>query len=66
MQAVESCERRFAFDDALGWLDFASGVASTAGEAGAVNRATAQLLEISDRREAAPSTTSRWPDQVTA
>ena len=28
MQAVESCERRLAFDDALGWLDFASAVAT--------------------------------------
>jgi len=55
MRAVESCARRFAFDDALGWLDFASGVASTAGETDAVNRATAQLLEISDRREPAPA-----------
>jgi hypothetical protein len=55
MQAVESCERRLAFDDALGWLDFASGVATTATEAGAVNRATAQLLEISDRRELPPA-----------
>jgi DNA-binding SARP family transcriptional activator len=53
MQAVEACERRFAFDDALGWLDFAAGSASTAAEADAVNRATAQMLAISDRREVA-------------
>ncbi len=51
MQAVEACERRFAFDEALGWLDFASAVAATSGEADAVNRATAQMFEISDRRE---------------
>jgi DNA-binding SARP family transcriptional activator len=51
MQAVESCQRRLAFDDALGWLDFASGLASTLGESDAVNRATAQLLESADRRE---------------
>ena len=37
MQAVEACERRLAFDDALGWLDFASGVATTATDADAVN-----------------------------
>jgi hypothetical protein len=55
MQAVEACERRLAFDDALGWLDFASGVATTATDAAAVNRATAQLLEISDRREQSPA-----------
>ncbi len=55
MRAVEACEQRFAFDDALGWLDFASGVATTSGEADAVNRATAQMLEISDRRELVPS-----------
>jgi hypothetical protein len=39
----------------LGWLDFSSGVATTATEADAVNRATAQLLEISDRRELPPA-----------
>lgn len=55
MQAVEACERRLAFDDALGWLDFASGVATTVTDAAAVNRATAQLLEISDRREQSPA-----------
>jgi hypothetical protein len=55
MQAVEACERRLAFDDALGWLDFASGVATTATDADAVNRATAHLLEISDRRELPPA-----------
>jgi hypothetical protein len=55
MQAVESCERRFAFDDALGWLDFASGVATAVTESDAVNRATAHLLEISDRRELTPA-----------
>ena len=54
MQALEACERRLAFDDALGWLDFASGVATTATEADAVNRATAQVLEISDRRAELP------------
>jgi DNA-binding SARP family transcriptional activator len=51
MQAVESCQRRLAFDDALGWLDFASGLAGTLSESDAVNRATAQLLESADRRE---------------
>ena len=51
MQAVDACERRLAFDEALGWLDFASAVAVTSGEADAVNRATAQMFEISDRRE---------------
>ena len=54
MQAVESCERRFAFDDALGWLDFASGVTTTPAEGDAVNRATAELLEMSNRRDLAP------------
>lgn len=51
MQAAESCERRFAFDDALGWLDFASGVATSTTEGDLVNRATARLLELSDRRD---------------
>jgi len=70
MQAVESCERRFAFDDALAWLDFAAGVASTSAESDAVNRATAQLLEISDRRDLPParlaSSTSATTAQVDA
>jgi predicted ATPase len=54
MQAVAAYERRFAVDDALAWLDFASGVAGSAEEADAVNRATATLLE-----SAAPSHASR-------
>jgi len=66
MQAVSACEGRFAFDDALGWLDFASGVASTAGETDAVNRSTAQLLEISDRRESAPALARLAADRSTA
>jgi DNA-binding SARP family transcriptional activator len=56
MQAVEACERRFAFDDALGWLDFASAVATTAAEGDAVNRATAQRLKVSERRDVSPVT----------
>ena len=44
MKAVDACERRFAVDDALTWLDLASGVATTAEETDAVNRATAGLL----------------------
>jgi len=66
MQAVESCERRFAFDDALGWLDFAAAVASTSTEADAVNRATAKLLEISDRREPPPARVAVAPLDVSA
>lgn len=54
MQAAESCERRFAFADALGWMDFAAGLAETPEEGDAVNRATARLLEISDRRDVSP------------
>ena len=44
MKAVETYEQRFAVDDALAWLDFASGVAATTEETDAVNRATATLL----------------------
>lgn len=55
MLAMKACERRFAFDDALTWLDFASAVATTAADADIVNRATAELLELSNRGDPTPA-----------
>jgi DNA-binding SARP family transcriptional activator len=46
MMAAAACEARFAYDDALTWLDLAATVATSDGEADAVNRTTARLLEV--------------------
>ena len=51
MLAVETCEARFAYDEALTWVDFASAVAGSASDTDAVNRATARLLESAGWRE---------------
>ena len=52
MLAVEGCEQRFAYGDALAWLDFAAGLTNEESEAEAVNRTTARLLDLAGRREA--------------
>jgi DNA-binding SARP family transcriptional activator len=54
MLAAASCEQRFAFEEALTWLDLASGTAASADEADAVNRTTARLLESAGWREMPP------------
>lgn len=46
LAASEGCARRCAYEDALSWLDLAAGAASNAAEASAVDRVTAQMLEL--------------------
>jgi DNA-binding SARP family transcriptional activator len=43
--ASESSAQRSAYDEALSWLDLASGAAETPGESEVVDRITAQILE---------------------
>jgi DNA-binding SARP family transcriptional activator len=52
--AAEACEARFAYDEALTWLDLAAGVAAGVDDTDAVNRTTARLLEIAGWRETPP------------
>lgn len=54
MLAAASCEQRFAFEEALTWLDLASGTAANADETDAVNQTTARLLESAGWREMPP------------
>jgi len=49
--AAEACEARFAYDEALTWLDLAAAAASGAADTDAVSRTTARLLEIAGWRE---------------
>jgi DNA-binding SARP family transcriptional activator len=52
--ASEACSQRCAYDDALAWLDIASGAADTADESELVDRTTARILEQAGWREAPP------------
>jgi predicted ATPase len=56
--AASACEARFAYAEALSWLDLAAAVASGAGETDVVNRTTARLLEHAGWRE---TPTVEWP-----
>ena len=52
--AADACGNRYAHDEALSWLDLASAAASTPGEAEAVDRFTAQILDKAGWREPPP------------
>ena len=43
--ASETAVHRYAFEEALSWLDLAAGAAQGAAETDVVNRRTAELLE---------------------
>jgi hypothetical protein len=52
--AADACGHRYAHEEALSWLDLASAAADTAGEAEAVDRFTAQILDRAGWRESPP------------
>jgi len=52
--ASDACDQRCAYDEALSWLDLASGAAETAEESELVDRTTARILEQAGWREAPP------------
>lgn len=52
--ASEACAQRCAFDEALSWLDLASGAAETPGESEVVDRITAEILEQAGWRDMPP------------
>jgi DNA-binding SARP family transcriptional activator len=51
MLAAAECEARFAYDEALAWLDMAAASSDRAEDMDAVNRTTARLLESAGWRE---------------
>lgn len=59
MMATRAGVTRYAYDEALSWLDLAAGVAPTPADANAVDGATAELLRLvgASERPSAP----RWP-----
>jgi hypothetical protein len=60
--AAEEALRRFAFTEALSWLDLASAVAGTRAEAEEVDRRTAVLMEVAGWREVPTDRTNRRPN----
>jgi DNA-binding SARP family transcriptional activator len=52
--AADACGNRSAHEEALSWLDLASASTDTAGEAEAVDRFTAQILDRAGWRESPP------------
>lgn len=52
MLAAATCESRFAYDDALTWLDFASAMVGSAADTDAVNQATSRILANAGWQEA--------------
>jgi hypothetical protein len=50
--ASEAAVQRYAFAEALSWLDLAAGVAQAGVEADQVNRLTAEVLEVAGWSEA--------------
>jgi DNA-binding SARP family transcriptional activator len=58
--ASDASARRFAFEEALGWLDLAATSARSKSETDAVNRLTAEVLEVAGWREA-PARSRRAP-----
>jgi DNA-binding SARP family transcriptional activator len=52
--ASDACDARCAYDEALSWLDLASGAAETPEESEVVDRTTARILEQAGWREVPP------------
>jgi hypothetical protein len=52
--ASDACSQRCAYDEALSWLDIASGAADTSDESELVDRTTARILEQAGWREVPP------------
>jgi predicted ATPase len=61
LAAAEEALRRFAFTEALSWLDLASAVAGSRGEADEVDRRTAALIEVAGWRELPAGRGGRQP-----
>jgi DNA-binding SARP family transcriptional activator len=62
LRASEAARQRYAYEEALGWLDLAAGTAAAGAETDAVNRLTAEVLSVAGWREAPAS--PRRPEQA--
>jgi DNA-binding SARP family transcriptional activator len=54
LQATDAAVERYAYAEALSWLDLAAGAARTPEESADVNRRTADILEVAGWREVPP------------
>lgn len=63
LKASEAARQRYAYEEALTWLDLAAATAAPAGESDAVNRLTAEVLGVAGWREVPPSVRRPEPAQ---
>ena len=61
LQASEAAMQRFAFAEALAWLDLAAGVATGSEQVAEVNRRTADVLEVAGWSEVPASVARAVP-----
>ncbi len=54
LKAVDAAAERYAYTEALSWLDLAAGAARTPDESSEVNRRTADILEVAGWQEVPP------------
>jgi len=54
LRASEAATARYAFEEALSWLDLASGIAGEGPEADQVNRRTVEVLRLAGWSEPPP------------
>lgn len=62
LKAAEAACQRYAYEEALAWLDLAAATAGPGAESDAVNRLTAEVLGVAGWREVPPSV--RRPEPV--
>ncbi len=63
LKASDAARQRYAYEEALTWLDLAAATAAPGGESDAVNRLTAEVLGVAGWREAPPSVRRPEPAQ---
>jgi hypothetical protein len=61
--ASDAARQRYAYEEALAWLDLAAGTAATSAESDAVNRLTGEVLGVAGWREAPPSARRRETEE---
>jgi DNA-binding SARP family transcriptional activator len=63
IRASGAARQRYAYEEALAWLDLAAGTAGAGAETDAVNQLTAEVLSVAGWREAPASTRRPEPGQ---
>src|SRR5256886_8082341 len=66
LRASEAATARYAFEEALSWLDLASGIAGEGPEADQVNRRTVEVLRLAGWTEPPPLTARRRSEEHTS